>query len=69
LEKETPTKKQLEGGKRKGKILESALEMQDKKMFPLNPKKKQSLAWVWHLFMKFQRLPFGPFQLRKRLQL
>jgi hypothetical protein len=42
LEKETPTKKRLEGGKRKGKrkIQEFGSKMQDRKMFPFNPKER-----------------------------
>jgi len=35
-----------------------------RKMFPLNPKEKQNLAWSCHLFRKFQRLPFKPSQPR-----
>jgi hypothetical protein len=56
LEKETPTNKRLQGGRRKGKrlILEFASKMQDKKMFPLNLNENKNLAWVWHLFRKFQ---------------
>jgi hypothetical protein len=46
LEKETPTKKRLEGGKKKGKsqILESALEMQNKEDFPTQSKKEVELG-------------------------
>jgi hypothetical protein len=25
-----------------------------RKMFPFNPRERQNLAWLWHLFRKFQ---------------
>ncbi len=45
-EKETPTKKRLEGGKRKGKrqILESSLEMQDKEDVPIQSQRETELG-------------------------
>ncbi len=55
LEKETPTKKRLEGGQEEGKEKKNSLHQRCKtrKMFPFNPREKQSLAWAWHLFKKF----------------
>lgn len=46
LEKETPTKKRMEGGKRKGKrqILESASEMQNKEDVPTKSQKEAKLG-------------------------
>jgi len=73
LEKETPTKKRLERGKRKGKkqILESISERQNKEDFAHSI---QERARAWLGLSIFSRSlsdfhPLGPSQSRKRMQL
>jgi hypothetical protein len=64
-----PKKKRGVGGRERETLWSLHQRCRTRKMFPLNSKKKQSLAWAFHLFKKFQQLPLGPSQLRKRTRL
>jgi hypothetical protein len=55
LEKETISKKRLEGGKRRGKrqIQELGSKMQKKEDVPIQSQREAKVGWPWHLFKKF----------------
>jgi hypothetical protein len=56
LDKETPSKKKMEGGKRKGKkqVLKSKLKMQDKEDVPIQSQREAKLGLA---MASFQEVP------------
>jgi hypothetical protein len=51
-------------GGEKDKFRSADQRFRRRKMSPFNPRERQSLAWLCHLFKKFQWFPFKPSQPR-----